>query len=135
MSFCVLVAAFISPKMMLTNLFLFGFQGGMSLPDIIKVVQHIDFGTLYIKPAFVFIDEDDELVSYDSLQKMVHNQNLDQWKIHPVKKDKAATEVDMHHIVIDAASVGKYMWQEIVEVTITHLSDGQPQSFLKQPLN
>lgn len=30
----------------------------MSLPDIIKIVQHIDFGTLYIKPAFVFIDDD-----------------------------------------------------------------------------
>jgi hypothetical protein len=30
----------------------------MSLSDMIKVAQHIDFGTLYIKPAFVFVDED-----------------------------------------------------------------------------
>jgi hypothetical protein len=33
-------------------------QGGMALSDMIKVAQHIDFGTLYIKPAFVFVDDD-----------------------------------------------------------------------------
>jgi hypothetical protein len=26
----------------------------------------------------------------------------------------------MHHLIIDEASVGKNMWQEIVDVTITH---------------
>jgi hypothetical protein len=30
----------------------------MSVSDLIKVAQNIDFGTLYIKPAFVFIDSD-----------------------------------------------------------------------------
>lgn len=30
----------------------------MSLGDMIKVAKNIDFGTLYIKPAFVFIDSD-----------------------------------------------------------------------------
>ena len=33
-------------------------QGGISISDLIKVAQNVDFGTLYIKPAFVFIDED-----------------------------------------------------------------------------
>lgn len=33
-------------------------QGGMSLSDLIKVAKNIEFGTLYIKPAFVFIDDD-----------------------------------------------------------------------------
>jgi hypothetical protein len=33
-------------------------MGGMSLSDMIKVAKHIDFGTLYIKPAFVFVDSD-----------------------------------------------------------------------------
>ncbi|KAL3907536.1 MAG: hypothetical protein SGILL_008833 [Bacillariaceae sp.] len=32
--------------------------GGLALSDIIKVARHIDFGTLYIKPAFVFVDGD-----------------------------------------------------------------------------
>jgi len=33
-------------------------MGGISLSDLIKIAQSIDFGTLYIKPAFVFIDND-----------------------------------------------------------------------------
>ena len=33
-------------------------MGGMSLGDLIKVAKQIDFGTLYIKPAFVFVDSD-----------------------------------------------------------------------------
>lgn len=36
-------------------------MGGMSLGDMIKVVKHIDFGTLYIKPAFVFVDDSGHL--------------------------------------------------------------------------
>ncbi|MGK3757164.1 MAG: hypothetical protein ACI8RD_009478 [Bacillariaceae sp.] len=30
----------------------------MSLSDMIKIARNIDFGALYIKPAFVFVDED-----------------------------------------------------------------------------
>jgi len=71
-------------------------------------------------PTVVFIDKQDELISFSGLQNMVHNQNLDQWKIHPVKKDKTATKIKMHHLIIDEASVGHSMWQEIVDVTITH---------------
>ncbi|KAL7565987.1 hypothetical protein ACA910_011009 [Epithemia clementina (nom. ined.)] len=33
-------------------------KGGIQLSDIIKIAKKIDFGTLYIKPAFVFLDED-----------------------------------------------------------------------------
>ena len=32
-------------------------MGGMSLSDMIKVARNIDFGKLYIKPAFVFVDD------------------------------------------------------------------------------
>ena len=71
-------------------------------------------------PTVVFIDEQDELISFSGLQKMIRNQKLDQWKIHPVKKDKTATETEMHHIIIDAACVGKQMWKEIVDTTLTH---------------
>eukprot|EP00535_Pseudo-nitzschia_heimii_P001005 CAMPEP_0197188180 /NCGR_PEP_ID=MMETSP1423-20130617/17399_1 /TAXON_ID=476441 /ORGANISM="Pseudo-nitzschia heimii, Strain UNC1101" /LENGTH=1003 /DNA_ID=CAMNT_0042639959 /DNA_START=192 /DNA_END=3203 /DNA_ORIENTATION=- len=33
-------------------------MGGMSLSDMIKIARNVDFGTLYIKPAFVFVDGD-----------------------------------------------------------------------------
>jgi esterase/lipase len=77
-------------------------------------------------PTVVFIDKQDELISFSGLQNMVQDQNLDQWKIHPVKKDKTATKIKMHHLIIDEASVGNNMWHEIVGVTITHLLGGQP---------
>ena len=76
-------------------------------------------------PTIVFIDEQDELISISGLQNMIRDQNLDQWKIHPVIKDKTTTEIKMHHLIIDEASVGNNMWQEIVDVTITHFLSGQ----------
>ena len=86
--------------------------------------EHLDPMKINI-PAVVFIDAEDELVSYGSLQKMVQVHHLDQWQIYAVKKDKTATEVDMHHLIIDAVAVGKHRWQEMVEVTTTHLLGGQ----------
>jgi alpha-beta hydrolase superfamily lysophospholipase len=71
-------------------------------------------------PTVVFIDKRDELISFCGLQNMVRDQKLDQWKIHPVKKDKTATKIKMHHLIIDEACVGNNMWHQIVEVTITH---------------
>ena len=82
--------------------------------------DHLDPRKINI-PAVIFIDEEDELVSYASLQQMVQKHDLDQWRIHPVKKDKTTTEVNMHHLIIDAASVGNTMWQKIVDVTLDHL--------------
>ena len=72
-------------------------------------------------PTVVFIDKQDELISFSGLQNMIQDQNLDQWNIHPVKKDKTATKIKMHHLIIDEVSVGKNMWREIMDVTITHL--------------
>ncbi|MGD8992202.1 MAG: alpha/beta fold hydrolase [Desulfobacterales bacterium] len=77
-------------------------------------------------PAVVFIDENDELVSYSSLQQKIQKHALDQWRIHPVRKDKTVTEVDMHHLIIDAASVGKSMWQKMMDITLFHLLGEQP---------
>jgi alpha-beta hydrolase superfamily lysophospholipase len=87
--------------------------------------NHLDPQAMNI-PTVVFIDEEDELVSYASLKQMVENENLDQWKIHPVRKDETATEVNMHHLIIDAAAVGNAMWQEIVDITLRHLIGDQP---------
>lgn len=77
-------------------------------------------------PTVVFIDRQDELISFSGLQNLVREQNLDQWQIHAIKKDKTATEIKMHHLIIDAASVGEKTWQEIVKVTLMHLLNGQP---------
>ena len=72
-------------------------------------------------PTIVFIDKQDELVSFSGLQEMVRNQNLDRWKIHPVKKDRSVIEIKMHHLIIDRACLGQQMWKEMVDSTIMHL--------------
>ena len=73
-------------------------------------------------PTVVFIDKHDELISFSGLQNMVRDQKLDRWEIHSVEKDKTATKVKMHHLIIDEASVGEKTWQKIVDITIAHLS-------------
>ena len=72
-------------------------------------------------PTAVFIDKQDELISFSGLEEMVQKQNLDQWKIYPVKKDRRTTEIKMHHLIIDEASVGEQMWKEIADTMIMHL--------------
>ena len=39
----------------------FSMQGGIALSDLIKVVKKIQFGNLYIKPAYVFVDDNGHL--------------------------------------------------------------------------
>ena len=86
-------------------------------------------------PTVVFIDKQDELISFSGLQNMIQDQNLDQWKIHPVKKDKTATKIKMHHLIIDETSVGNNMWQEIVNVTITHFLGRQSVGTIDKQAN
>jgi len=75
-------------------------------------------------PTVVFIDEQDELISFSGLKHMIQKKNLDQWNLHPVTKNKTAVEIKLHHIIIDEASVGKRMWKEIVDTTVRHLLNG-----------
>ena len=74
-------------------------------------------------PTVIFIDEQDELISFFGLEAMIQKHKLDQWKLKPVEKDETATETEMHHLIIDEASVGKQTWKEIVGTTITHLKN------------
>jgi esterase/lipase len=76
-------------------------------------------------PTVVFIDKQDELISFSGLQEMIRNLKLDQWKLYPVKKDAQATAIKMHHLVIDQAAVGKGMWKEMADITRMHLT-GKP---------
>jgi esterase/lipase len=74
-------------------------------------------------PTVIFIDKQDEFISFSRLNKMVANEKLDRWKIHIVQKDKTANQVKMHHLIIDEASTGKKMWKKIVDTTMEHLSE------------
>jgi len=54
-------------------------KGGMSLSDMVKILKTVQFGTLYIKPAFVFVDNNGHLKlqfeadAYSSLGYLYNN--------------------------------------------------------------
>jgi len=72
-------------------------------------------------PTIIFIDKQDELVSYQGLKRMVEKEKLRQWKFHLVQKEKTGVKVKMKHIIIDEQSVGKNIWNEIRITIIKHL--------------
>ncbi|MBC8430811.1 MAG: hypothetical protein H8D96_02720 [Desulfobacterales bacterium] len=72
-------------------------------------------------PTLIFIDQQDELISYGGLKRLVKNEQLDQWKFHHVQKGKTGVKEKMRHLIIDEPSVGKDMWQEMRIAIINHL--------------
>lgn len=72
-------------------------------------------------PTVIFIDRQDELVSYRSLKRIIRNRELHQWKLHPVKRYTKGTKEKMHHLIIDESSMGKEAWNEIRRHIIHHL--------------
>ena len=72
-------------------------------------------------PTLILIDKQDELVSYRRLQRIIKNRELHQWRLHPVKKNKAGAKEKMHHLIIDESSMGKVVWNEMKGRIIHHL--------------
>lgn len=73
-------------------------------------------------PTIVFIDKDDELVSYQSIEDMTYENQLDKWKIHTVQKGKDVINNYHHHLIIDKQSMGQDPWQRMMMLTTEHLS-------------
>jgi esterase/lipase len=72
-------------------------------------------------PTAIFIDKQDELVSYRRLQRIIKNRGLHHWKLHPVKRYIKGAKEKMHHLIIDESSIGKEAWNEMRGNIIHHL--------------
>jgi esterase/lipase len=72
-------------------------------------------------PTIIFIDEKDELVSYQKLQDMIDHKKLDRWSLHKVQKDDDVDKDMAYHLVIDEMSAGRKMWGQVRSVIRTHL--------------
>ncbi len=72
-------------------------------------------------PTLVFIDPDDELVSYRHLKQLVCSENLTQWQILPVAKSSSNQPLSQRHLIIDADSLGDQSWEKVKEKMIQHL--------------
>jgi alpha-beta hydrolase superfamily lysophospholipase len=71
-------------------------------------------------PTLVFLDKQDELVSYGATARFLLAASLTNWRLYPVAKDSTAKQ-RYHHLLIDASSVGQATWDKIAAATIAHL--------------
>ena len=81
--------------------------------------QHI--GPKLNIPTIIFIDQQDELVSYRKLKRRVEKETLDQWQFHLLEKGKTGVQEKMHHLIIDEPSVGTDTWKQMKIIMIEHL--------------
>jgi alpha-beta hydrolase superfamily lysophospholipase len=73
-------------------------------------------------PTLVFIDPEDELVSFAGLKRLADAAGLDRWRFHPVAKAETAAPGTLHHILIDPAAVGAEVWETIKGEMAAHLA-------------
>jgi alpha-beta hydrolase superfamily lysophospholipase len=72
-------------------------------------------------PTVVFLDREDEFISYDDLQEMIIGERLDRWTIVNVWKSPPEAALYAHHLFIDEAVVGKAMWSKMQAALLNHL--------------
>lgn len=72
-------------------------------------------------PTLVFMDKEDEFVSFELLQEFIHDNGFDRWEIAPVVKDNTTDTAVAHHMIINEHSLGIEQWKEVARLTIVHL--------------
>ena len=72
-------------------------------------------------PTVVFLDPEDEFISYGDTQAMIEGTPLDRWTLVPVRKSLPEADSYAHHLLIDETVMGKVMWSQIEATMISHL--------------
>jgi len=72
-------------------------------------------------PTIIFLNKQDELVSYRRLKRIIKIGGLHQWKLCPVEKNTTGAKEKMHHLIIDESSIGKDAWNEMRGLIVHHL--------------
>jgi esterase/lipase len=85
-------------------------------------------------PTIVFMDREDEFISYDNLQQMISRAGLDRWKVITIRKSRPELVPCAHHLLIDEAATGKEVWAQIAGLFMAHLLPGdQGQGTARRP--
>jgi len=72
-------------------------------------------------PTLIFIDKQDEFISYQKIKRLIETEKLDHWKFHFLGKGKVGTWENPHHLVIDEQSLGKDEWDKVRDIMNQHL--------------
>ena len=81
--------------------------------------KHIN-GRLNV-PTLMFMDRNDEFISYGKTREMIAEERLDQWRMMDVEKGPPATTLYGHHLLIDETVVGEVMWSKMQAALLSHL--------------
>ena len=71
-------------------------------------------------PTLIFIDKNDEFISYKGLNQFIKNHHLTHWKIVPIVNESQIQPI-YHHLIIDSESVGQKTWKKMVALMNHHL--------------
>ena len=77
-------------------------------------------------PTLIFIDEEDEFIPVGGIKELIKEKSLDLWKLDIVEKETTADKDTFHHHIIDEASTGKTVWNDMMESTIAWLLTTKP---------
>jgi len=64
-------------------------------------------------PALIFIDPEDEFVSYRRLNALIRDYGLESWEVIRVSNEASRLLHPFHHLIIDADAVGPGQWLAI----------------------
>ena len=71
-------------------------------------------------PTLIFIDKGDEFIPFKKVKGIIAENRLRTWKICFVKKDRDA-DVNLKHMIIDEAALGRNRWRNMMEQGLKHL--------------
>ena len=72
-------------------------------------------------PTLVLVDPKDELISIRSLENLVQQHNLNQWKIERLDSPRPRRLV-YHHLSVDSACLGSNGWSKMTQTILDFLS-------------
>ncbi|MDA8126177.1 MAG: alpha/beta fold hydrolase [Deltaproteobacteria bacterium] len=72
-------------------------------------------------PTVVFLDPEDEFISYEDTQALIEEKQLDRWTLRAVQKTLPVAVSHAHHLLIDEAVLGKAAWTPMGEALVRHL--------------
>lgn len=93
--------------------------GYTALFDAIRNFE-ANFGPRLNVPTLIFMDQEDEFVSFENLQKFVSDNGFDRWDLVSIVKDNTTDAAIARHMIINEQSVGADAWADMVRTIKAH---------------
>ncbi len=91
---------------------------------LFETLDHFDerIGPRLNVPTLVLVDPGDGLVSAEGLGRLIEEQRLDRWRIHPLRVSRPVLAAAYRHLILDEESAGRRAWAELSRVALAFLA-------------